>query len=211
MESVTNSWRRIEAWLSRNAPKIVRNLNPGATAAELAAAERELGHPMPQDWHELYHVHNGMNDTGNQGNLFFAMTFLPLGRAVSEHALDNTPGAKPLPVRAADPGIRKDDMHNPKWIAFAHDNGETLLRVDLDPGPGGAAGQVIFTDHADDTVICVAPSLSEFLAEFVRDLESGKYFLDKDALKEGDEFLACAEEIDIMNWHLAPRWKHLKR
>ena len=62
-------------------------------------------------------------------------------------------------------------MHNPNWIAFGHDGGDTLLRVDLDPGPGGTSGQVIFTDHADDTVILLAPSLSQFIADFAGDLE----------------------------------------
>jgi cell wall assembly regulator SMI1 len=209
--SINTSWSRIEAWLSHNAPKIVQNLNAAATAAEIAAAERDLGRQMPGDWRGLYLGHNGMNDNHNFGCLFFGMTFLSLAEAVREHANSNTRGLQPLPVRAADPGIRKADMHNPHWIAFAHDGSDTLLRVDLDPGPGGAAGQVIFTDHADNTVILLAASLSQFLADFAGDLEGGKYFLNKEALQDGDEFLACDQELDIVNWHKSPRWKHLAR
>ena len=44
------------------------------------------------------------------------------------------------------------------------------------------AGQVIFTDHADNTVIPLAASLTQFLADFAGDLEGGKYSLNKEAL-----------------------------
>lgn len=209
--SIRDLWKRIETWLSAKAPKIIDNLNPAATDAEIGAAETALGCKMPDQWRQLYQAHNGMNSEKNLGSLFHGMNFLSLERAIREQANSNTTGAQPLPVRAADSGIRKADMHNPKWIAFGHDNGETLLRVDLDPGPGGNIGQVIFTDHADETVILLAPSLQHFLAVFVADLESGRYFLNKEALEEGDQFLDCDKEIDVMNWHKSPKWKHLAR
>jgi cell wall assembly regulator SMI1 len=206
-----NSWERIHRWLSANAPKILRNLNAGAGDSEIVAAERALGHEMPQEWKDLYRLHNGMNSNQNSGSLFFGMQFLPLEKVLREQTKSNVKGAKPLPVRAADPGIRLADMHNPKWIAFAHDCGDTLLRVDLDPGEGGRLGQVIFTDHADDTVIVLAPSLQAFLADFAGDLEAGRYFLNKDALADGNEFLSPKAEIDVINWSFSPRWKHLAR
>jgi cell wall assembly regulator SMI1 len=209
--SVRSSWRKIEEWLSNKAPKILRNLNVGAPAAAIDAAERDLGCQMPEDWRELYLTHDGMNDTGNRGNLFYGMTFLSLSRAVRERANNNAAGVQPIPVRASDPGVRKESMHNRSWIAFAHDGGDTLLRVDLDPGSGGTAGQVIFTDHADDTVILLASCLSDFLRDFVCDLEGGRYYLNREALGEGHEFLACDQEIDIVNWHRSPRWQHLAR
>jgi cell wall assembly regulator SMI1 len=204
-------WDRIHKWLSAHAPKILRNLNAGAGDSEIVAAERALGQKMPQEWRDLYRAHDGMNTDQNTGSLFFGMQFLPLERVLREQTNNDVKGAKPLPVRAADPGIRLADMHNPKWIAFAHDCGNTLLRVDLDPGEGGRVGQVIFTDHADDTVIVLAPSLPAFLAEFAGDLEAGRYFLDKDALADGNEFLNCKAEIDVVNWSFSPRWKHLAR
>jgi hypothetical protein len=60
-------------------------------------------------------------------------------------------------------------------------------------------------------VILVSPSLNRFLADFSTDLEAGRYFLDKDALADGNEFLRCQAEIDIVNWSFSPRWKHLAR
>jgi cell wall assembly regulator SMI1 len=204
-------WSRIHKWLSANGPKILGNLNPAASNVEIDGAASSFGCTMPDDWRQLYCAHNGMNSNGNRGSLFFGMQFLSLEMAVREYANSNTAGVKPLDVRAGDPGIRKDDMHNPKWIPFAHDSGDTLLRVDLDPVPGGTVGQVIFTDHADDTVILLAPSLNQFLLAFVGDLESGRYFLNRDALADGNEFLSCDKDIDVVNWSFSPRWKHLRR
>jgi cell wall assembly regulator SMI1 len=211
MVTISANWSRIHTWLSANAPKILKNLEPPASDVKIAAAERAFGCAMPEHWRQLYRAHNGMNSKRNTGSLFFGMQFLPLEKAVREFENQNTDGIKPLPVQAANRGIRKNDMHNPKWIAFAHDNGETLLRIDLDPAPGGKIGQVIFTDHADNTVILVATNLSQFLGEFATDLKSGRYFLDPDALADGNEFLSCDKDIDIVNWSLSPRWKHLRR
>lgn len=164
---------------------------------------------MPLEWRELYQTHNGMSNESNVGSLFCGMRFLTLDEAVREHANSNLAGVAALPVRAADPGVNRADMHNPNWIAFASAGGDTLLCVDTDPATDGSFGQVIFTDHADNTVIVLARSLSQFLVDFASDLEGGKYSLNQEALEDGNEFLSCSPDIDVVNWHRSPRWKHL--
>lgn len=211
LRTVSDAWQRIHNWLESNAPKIMANLNPPATELELTEAEKSLNQAMPREWHEVYGTHNGMNSTANLGSLFFGMQFLPLDAVLREYELSNVSGHDPIPVRAADSGVRTEDIHNPKWIAFAHDGGETLLRVDMAPGDSGKIGQVIFTDHADNTVIQLAESLTDFMSQFADDLESGQYSLDKQALEDGDQFLACDPKIDVVNWHRTDRWKHLAR
>ena len=211
VKNISDAWQRVHAWLGINAPKIMGNLNPPATDLELSATEKGFGQSMPREWHELYRAHNGMNSKANTGSLFFGMQFLPLDAAVREYEKNNVSGTSPVPVRAADTGIRAEDIYNPKWIAFGHDLGETLLRVDMAPSPDGKAGQVIFTDHADDTVILLAGSLTEFMSQFVQDLEGGRYFLNKQALEDGGQFLDCDPEIDVINWAHSERWKHLRQ
>ena len=166
---------------------------------------------MPAEWRELYGIHNGMNNAGNFGSLFVGMNFLTLDAVMREHANNNV-AVEPLTDMAAvvEPGIKWGRMHNPKWIALAHDFGETLLRVDMDPDSNGQIGQVIFTDHAFDTCILLAPSIGRFLCDFADDLEHGRYFLDPEALKDGKQFLACLTKNDIINWQRSPRWRHLK-
>jgi cell wall assembly regulator SMI1 len=207
--SIAELWDRIHAWLGGHAPRILANLNQPATPAELAAAEKQLGQPMPEAWRELYRVHNGMNSDGNMGSLFHGMEFMPLEDVLSEQIANSASDAPPVPVRAADAGVRKEEMFNPKWIPFAKDYGECQLRFDLDPSDEGMLGQIIFTDYADETVIVLGRSLRDFLISFIQDLEAGRYLLNKEALAEGDEFLDCVPEIDVVNWHRSSRWKHL--
>jgi cell wall assembly regulator SMI1 len=178
---------------------------------ELQAAQEKLGLTMPGEWHELYSAHNGMNSDGHLGSLFHGMQFLSLDEVARELGNSNQSGEDSLPVRAADPGIKRNDIHNPKWIALAHDGGDTLIRIDMDPDTQGHAGQVIFTDHDDDTAILLAEGLTQFLAQFANDLETGRYFLNKEALADGQQFLDCVAEIDVVNWSRSPKWKHLKR
>lgn len=64
--------------VEKPAPKILQNLNDGASEKDLDAAEKVLDMPMPQEWRDLYKTHNGMNDHQNFGSLFYDMIFLPL-------------------------------------------------------------------------------------------------------------------------------------
>jgi cell wall assembly regulator SMI1 len=210
VNTITEAWHRIHDWLSAHAPKILANLNPPATAQEIQEAEQVFALEMPEEWKELYRTHNGMNSEGNLGSLFYGMQFLTLQEAIREFKNNDVPVDNLEPVRAADSGIRREDIFNPKWIAFAHDGGETLLHVDMDPAPTGTAGQVIFTDHADDTVILLNKNLLQFMKQFVDDLAAGRYFLNQEALAEGDEFLDCKPDIDVINWSFSSRWEHLK-
>lgn len=183
--------------------------HPPADENQLLAAEQKFGVELSEDWRELYRGHDGMHTHGNLGSLFHGMHFMPLEEVVRDHDQDTSQPHAPIPVRAADPGVVIRDMHNPKWVPFAR-SGSTLLRVDMDPA-GNTLGQVIFTDHDDNTVILMAPSLHAFLGQFATDLEAGLYFLSEEAMREGNEFLDCTPEIDVVNWAFSARWKHLAR
>jgi cell wall assembly regulator SMI1 len=217
MPSVAEDWDRIHRWLGKHAPKILGNLNPGATGEEIATAERVFGTAMPAEWRALYGIHNGMNSDGNFGSLFHGMTFLPLMRVIAECS-QNADSKKevgseytPEVMRNADPGINRPDLHNPGWIPFAHDGGDTLIRVDMNPSADGNRGQVIFTDHSYCVGILLAPSIGKFLTDFANDLENGYYFLNPQAREDGNEFLDCVAEIDLANWWKSSRWKHLEK
>jgi cell wall assembly regulator SMI1 len=158
-----------------------------------------------------------MNCDKNLGNLFYGMNFLPLERVVAEFSQDASTKAElgsaytPDAAEGADRGIKTQDMHNGGWIPLAHNWGDTLIRVDMDPAAGGHRGQVIFTDHAYGVAILLAPGVGQFLAGFADDLESGRYSLKDEALEDGNEFLECAAEVDLANWWKSPRWEHLQR
>jgi cell wall assembly regulator SMI1 len=210
MLPMSDSWSRIHKWLAANAPKIMQGLNAPATGEEIQSTERALGMEMPEEWRDLYRTHNGLSDKPNLGSLFYGMQFLTLEqillRGVNEPSDD-----KPEPVRAADAGIKMVDFHNPKWVSLAEDWGDCQIRVDFDPATNGTRGQVIMTDQTYGTVILLAPSISHLLSDFASDLEGGRYFLNAESLKDGNEYLSCVQEIDVINWYKSPRWKHLER
>jgi cell wall assembly regulator SMI1 len=65
-------------------------------------------------------------------------------------------------VRASDP-VRKH-YANLRWLPFARDGGGNSYAVDMDPAPGGRAGQIIVIGPDEDLRRVLAPSLAELLA-----------------------------------------------
>jgi cell wall assembly regulator SMI1 len=205
---LNESWGRVERWLASNAPRILGSLNPPASDGELAAAEAAVGQALPSGLRDLYRRHDGMSVDENLGSLFFGMRFLTLSDAVADHA--ETDGSA-FSIGAADPGIVTGDTGAAIWVPFAAHGHRCRLCVDLSPAVGGTVGQVIFVDQdALGVAILVASSVERMLCSFAEDLESGKYFLHTEALKDGEQFLDCVSEIDLLNWWESPRWAHLK-
>ncbi|GAB2785350.1 cell wall assembly regulator SMI1 [Hymenobacter luteus] len=206
--SSSDSIRRIETWLSAHAPRILtESLNPGATESELSGLEAAVGKPLPEDYKALYRWRNGLDeDADNFGSLFYSLSFIPLaGVATAFQSRAQDPELCP-PVYAQ-ASVKADNVLNPYWLQLGFDGSHTWLCVDLDPTPAGRYGQIIFVDEENESVFQVAESVEALLAQFAEDLEQGRYILDPDALADGNEFLAAAESIDVVNWHHAPRWQ----
>ena len=171
-------WTRIEAWLRTNAPDILQDLNPGATDADIASAEQALGLTLPEDMRTAYRLHNG--SAGASAPLMGDWYFLALQhmtarwRTMKELADKGTFEGNEVLAR----GPMKDDWWNARWLPVA-DNGAGDYRcADLDPGPGGAPGQIVSFWHADDRREVIAPSFSAWLEAFANDLEQGRYTVD---------------------------------
>jgi len=56
---VAESWRRIEAWMSRNCPEVVVALLPGASEKDIAKFEEAIGQKLPEDVRASYRIHDG--------------------------------------------------------------------------------------------------------------------------------------------------------
>ena len=59
MASISELWVRWEAWLSENAPSLLRGLGAPATDAEIAAAEKALEVELPESLKQLYRLEQG--------------------------------------------------------------------------------------------------------------------------------------------------------
>ena len=66
--SVSELWRRFDAWLAEHAPARAERLRPGASAAAIAAAEARLGLAFPADVREGFACHDGDDEAGIIGD-----------------------------------------------------------------------------------------------------------------------------------------------
>ena len=182
-------WDRIDAWLRVNAPGILASPRPGATDGQIAEAERSLGVTFPEPVRDSYRVHDGQRPDG--GRLIEGWEFLSLERIEDEWKvwrglLDG--GDFQGIASEPDEGIRPD-WWNPRWIPLTYDGAGNHHCLDLDPAPGGEAGQIIEMWHDELSRPLVSRSYREWLAGFAADLEAGLYVHSEDygGLVERDE------------------------
>jgi cell wall assembly regulator SMI1 len=75
--SVSESFTRIESWLSKNAPSVLQQLNPPISSTnELDTAEDILGAKFPPSVREAYTYHDG--ESNESKGLFGSWRWLPL-------------------------------------------------------------------------------------------------------------------------------------
>ncbi|TDC62695.1 SMI1/KNR4 family protein [Actinomadura sp. GC306] len=149
---------------------------PGATDAEIAAAEQRLGVALPEEIKVLYRV---VGPRGLEWNADFAAAerfyeavrceVFPLEEVYIAHA-----ASRPCPWRfaameavstpsdAAVQGV----VGSPGWIVFGDSGGGDRIAVDLTPGPRGHAGQIIMLSHERSIgADLLADSLTEFMTD----------------------------------------------
>lgn len=172
-------WKRIEAWLEENAPDTLADLRPGASEADVKKAEKALSVRLPEDMAASYAVHDGQR--GGSGPLFGDYALLSLEAAVKEwKTLKKLKSAKVFEFMSGKPAPRvTSDWWNPRWIPVASNSSGDFLCADLDPARSGKPGQIISFFHADAARDLVAKDFKTWLSGFAKDLEAGKYKVDK--------------------------------
>lgn len=171
MDSVDQSWDRIEAWIAANEPELATAFNPGATEEEMYQAEAAMeGLVLPEDVKASYRRHNGGSFLMNQ-DLFSSLDGMYLGQAGLEtrygEALKNTPEHLFGPIQPV--------WRHPAWLTLAGNGAGDEWCIDLAPAPGGQVGQIIAFSHEIGPTEVLAPSLQALLATFAYELESDKY------------------------------------
>lgn len=84
------------------------------------------------------------------------------------------------------------------WVPVARDLFGNLIGLDLAPGPNGTRGQMILYGRDFDTKIVIASSFQELIFQFVTDLESGNYQIDKSESYGDNGFLDSSRIDDYM-------------
>jgi len=137
-------------------------LLPGARASVLHQAESTLGVALPAQVRALFRLHDGGGGSLRLDghDLLSLEQMVQLWRTWRDlkdkgllEGLRGRPG----------PGVRPD-FWQPRWIPFTFGI-HSAHCLDLDPAPGGEAGQVILLLEADDRRPLVAPDLLSFLRQ----------------------------------------------
>jgi len=154
--SLPDLLRRLQTWLAKHRPRLAAALNPGATPTQLGAFEAAIRIKLPQPLRELLAWHNGQRP-GFVGG--FERDWLLM-------STQTIAAAKPdLDADAATTGWQKS------WLpVFDDDAGDYLC---LDTSSPECPVRAFYLGNKEHSI--VAPSLVAWFADFVTNVERGKY------------------------------------
>jgi cell wall assembly regulator SMI1 len=149
---------RLDQWLAQHRKRFHKNLQPGASAAQLQALDKALGKPAPGGLRTLQAWHNGQGDdfVGYFENHWLLMSTTTIAAAKQE-----------LDAGAVD-GWKKE------WIPFLDDDGGDFLVLDTSE----AEPPVLAFYLGKPKAAKVAASLEAWLADFVGAVEATHYLED---------------------------------
>lgn len=141
----------------------------GATEAQLAAAERELGFALDPGLRAAWSAMNGSDDdvwVFARPEYLSSYEFLSLDAALAEHASIRQWVSKYADYEDPEPRdarIRPGWFHE-GWLPFANFSGATLMLIqDYSPAAGGRVGQIISFSHDPDRITYVAADFADYL------------------------------------------------
>jgi internalin A len=177
-------------------------LRPGAQETDLEAAEAALGQKLPEEWRQLYRLHDGEN--GSVGALL-GMSWLPLAEVVSnwrgwmdllsEYQEEGSHFSVP-------PGAIQEHYIDRGWIPIAHDHGGNHLGIDLNPGPQGRPGQIINFGRDQEIKRVIAYGAADLWRFVAEELESERCRLEDGYVVSERDFLG---ELPVPLYHAAPQ------
>jgi len=170
---ITTLTKNIIAWLAEHGPDYVqRPPNPGATEAELTELAAHLGCPLPPELAALLRVANGDFYIGEYITLS-AQAIARIWDIGRRLVVDGT-------YARFEPHYDSGGIVKPGWwhaglIPVLEDSGGNQLCIDLDPGPRGVVGQMVWWEIHEGPIPHSADSLLNLLRAHWEHLSSGKY------------------------------------
>lgn len=190
---LAHTWKRLQLWLSREYPELGDTLNYGILPEDLANIEMQLGFALPPAVRESFLVVDGQEAESSAGcseGLFFGLSLLPLDEVLDEwrfwREVDDDPatGANSRlleSMQSIPPNWVRHQYSQRGWIPLVADKAGNYIGVDLNPGDGGAPGQVIVYGRDFDTKVVLwrgdgPGGWGKWLASFAEELEQGETY-----------------------------------
>jgi molybdopterin molybdotransferase len=181
--SVAQSWRTIEGVLWENAHSVYRALRKPASAAQLARLAQRVPARLPRDFVQSLQIHDGLrNSYLGLVRLFDYNALLPVSAIIRVYTImcevqaEAQTGCRPT---GGDPAIRNDAYWRPGWVPIMDADGDKVV-LDLDPAPGGKAGQVFEWYYGGSSPLRVlAPSFRAWLTGLAEALRKRRFGLDE--------------------------------
>jgi len=182
---IRQTWKRIEAWLSRKHPSGSDLLAPGATPQQVEKLATDFGGTLPEGLCAMLRIHNGNDPAfefarivhsgpydcgGGTFKLLSIKEMIDKWRVLNE-AIDLSSDENAL--EAPPVGVKALYWQPTGWLPIALGDDTDCFVVDLDPAEGGTVGQVFAWYPAEGPGCVVAASVEAWLGRLADCMESG--------------------------------------
>lgn len=215
--TVSDSWRRLEAWLTANVPEVAATLQAGCSKADLTAFEKDFSLSLPDDVKESFRIHNGQKRFTAAGPLAgepldpleAVRSSLSCWRQLfeQEQQSDHDSGLGDRSTSYPPDAIRCE-YATPNWIPLGDWDGN-CYGVDLNPGPNGIQGQVINFGRDEEKKYVLAVSWGHFLQDIADELEAGNIVAIPDPGGDGRYFSRPGQEDQAL-FRFYKEWSEAK-
>lgn len=178
--SVEERWAAIDAWLGQEHPARLREFAPAASAADIAAAEAQLGVTLPEQYTQFLALHDGQ-EAG--APMVESASLLPLVEVTRRRAIlsDLFPQRAAIARDEVDAEVRAVEWST-LWIPIGVSaRGRDVMCLDLEPTETGTVGQIIMVVLDDDARLLVANGFADLLSRYFAEAQTGEVDLDDDA------------------------------
>jgi cell wall assembly regulator SMI1 len=168
--SIAESWKAYTAFLKQEAPEALKYIRPLKSDEELkklvALVKESTGKQFPADLIALWKLTDGLEASSNHPGMFDHLDFLTVHWSYDAYLsnLDMMDDDWADSDSKVGQGMQGKKWWEPWWIPFTSNGGGDSMCVDINPGSGGKAGQVIAWYHDASDRRVVAPSVAAYFA-----------------------------------------------
>ena len=181
VERVNKAWDRIEAWYKTTFPDWTPNA--GASEADIAALEKDMGITFPEELRVSLKRHNGIEDgKWPRGGLLNLAEIREEWNTWTDMARND---------ELDDDGVETDGTFQQKWwceswIPIDQDGGGNFHMIDLLPGTKGRKGQVLYFYHETGPEKSKYPDYIGYLETVADGFEKGKYTIEESGIYDNE-------------------------